>query len=88
MGIKTHPKGVIIEVRVRTNSAGFSLLERDDSLIIEVTSPPQEGKANAEIIKKLKKLTGHDVEIVKGMKSKNKLILIRGATKEEIEKLI
>jgi len=88
MGIKTHPKGVIIDVRVKTNSPRFSLTQKDDDLILEVTSSPQEGKANTEIVKSLKKLTERDVEILKGLKSKNKLILIIGAKEEDIEKLL
>jgi uncharacterized protein (TIGR00251 family) len=85
--IRNHPNGIIIEVRVRTNSPRFSLSEKNGEFFIEVTSPPQEGKANTEIVKSLRKLTGHDVEILKGLKSKNKLILIKGARKEDIEKL-
>jgi len=83
MSIKTHPKGVIIDVRVKTNSPRFSF----SSDLIEVRSPPQEGKANTEIIKNLKKLTGKDVEILKGLKSKNKLILIKKASEEEVKRL-
>jgi len=85
--IKTHPKGIVIEVRVRPNSPRFSLSEKDGEIILEVTSPPHDGKANTEIIKNLKKMTGKDVQILKGLKSKTKLILITGAKKEEIAEL-
>jgi uncharacterized protein (TIGR00251 family) len=88
MLMKTHPRGVLIEARVRPNSPRFSLLRKGGELVIEVTSPPQEGKANTEIVKALRKLTGHDVEIVKGHKGRRKLILIVGSTQEEIRKLL
>lgn len=87
MLMKTHPRGVLIEVRVKTNSPKFTLSRSGDEVVIEVTSPPKEGKANTEIVKSLRKLTGHEVEIVKGLKGKKKLILIRDAEPEEMEKL-
>jgi uncharacterized protein (TIGR00251 family) len=87
MIMKTHPDGVLIEARVKPNSPKFSLSRKGDELVIEVTSPPQDGKANTEIVKSLRKLTGHGVEIVKGLKSRKKLILIMGSTPEEMEKL-
>jgi uncharacterized protein (TIGR00251 family) len=88
MLMKPHPRGVLIEVRVRPNSPRFSLSRRGDELVIEVTSPPQEGRANTEIVKSLRKLTGREVEIIKGLKSRKKLILIRGSTPEDIEGIL
>ncbi len=85
--MKSHPQGVLIEVRVKPSSGRFSLSRRGDELVIEVTSPPQEGRANTEIVKALRKLTGHEVEILKGHKGRRKLILIR-ATPEEIGNLL
>jgi len=87
MLMKTHPRGVLIEARVRPNSPKFSLSRKGDELVIGVTGPPQEGKANTEIVKSLRRVTGHEVEIVKGHKGRKKLILIRGAEPEEIERL-
>ncbi len=86
--MKTHSRGVLIEARVRTNSPKFSISRKGDELVIEVTSPPQEGKANTEIVKALKKLTGHEVEIVKGLKSRKKLIMIVGSTPADIERVL
>lgn len=85
--IKQTENGVLIGVRVKPNSKRFALRRKGDQLILEVTSPPKEGKANLEIVKGLKKLFGKDVEIVKGFKSKEKVILVRNTNKEEIEDL-
>ena len=82
--MKQTGEGVLIEVRVKTNAKSFALYEKDGKLILEVTSPPQEGKANLEIVKGLKKLFGRDVEILRGFKGRDKTILIRGARLEEI----
>jgi uncharacterized protein (TIGR00251 family) len=83
--IKQTENGVLIEVRIKPNSKRFALSEKNGQPILEVTSPPREGKANLEIVKGLKRLFGKDVEIVKGSKSREKLILVKNADKEEIE---
>lgn len=86
MGIERHKDGVLLSVRVKPSSRRFGFSEKDGTLILEVTSPPVEGKANTEIVKTLKKLLGHDVEIASGLKGKDKRILIRGATPDEVKK--
>ncbi len=43
---------------------------------LRVKSPAREGKANKEIIRGMEKLFGTRVEIVKGMKSSNKVLKI------------
>jgi len=83
--IRETADGVLMEVRVKPSSRRFALSRKDGQLVLEVTSPPQEGKANMEIVKGLRKLLGKDVEIVSGLKSKSKMILVRNAGKEEIE---
>ncbi len=83
--LKQTKNGVLIEVRVKPNSKRFALLRKGEKLILEVTSPPREGEANLEIIKGLKRMFGRNVEIVKGPKSRNKVILVSGAALQEIE---
>lgn len=85
--IKQTENGVLIGVRVKPNSKRFALSRKGDQLILEVVSPPKEGKANLEIVRGLKRIFGKDVEIVKGLKSKEKVILVRNTNKEEIEGL-
>ena len=76
LDMKEHKKGVQITVKVRTGSDMF-FLHPDGRL--ELKSLPQKGKANTEIIKGLSKLFGCDVKIIKGIKSKEKIILLIGA---------
>ena len=66
----------IIKIRVKTNSKTFKITDIGDYLLVEVTSPAKDNKANIEIVKGLKKHFGKDVEIVKGFKSKEKIIKI------------
>ncbi|NIO22895.1 MAG: YggU family protein [Candidatus Aenigmarchaeota archaeon] len=83
--IRQTEKGVLLEVRVKPNSKRFALIRKGDQLILEVTSPPREGRANLEIVRELKRRLGKDVEIVKGFKSREKVILVKNAKKEDLE---
>ena len=73
--------GVLITVRVKTNSPCFALHE-DGTL--EVKSRPERGKANREIIMGLGKLFGCEAKIVLGLRSKSKMILLRGLNTERL----
>ncbi|NOX71725.1 MAG: YggU family protein [Candidatus Micrarchaeota archaeon] len=88
MKIKKTLSGIIIEVRIKTGCPSFSIKDGEDAFLVEVSSPPVEGKANREIIKELKKLLRADsVEIISGLKSKKKTILMRGNVDEIYEKI-
>ncbi len=47
----------------------------ENKLKVKIQSPPKDGKANAELIKFFKK-NGIKIEIVKGLKSRDKIIRI------------
>lgn len=83
--IKQTENGILIEVKVKPNSKRFALTRKNEQLVLEVTSPPKEGKANLDIVKGLKRMLGRDVKIVKGLKSKEKVIFVKSATSEEVE---
>lgn len=63
---------MIIRVNVKTGQKKF-YVEKGDVWNISVKSPPERGMANAEIIRELSKLY-EDTRILKGIKSKKKLI--------------
>ncbi|MBN2101604.1 MAG: YggU family protein [Candidatus Aenigmarchaeota archaeon] len=79
--------GILIEARIKTNCNSFSIKKDKEKFLIEVSSSPVEGKANKEIIKGMRKLFKTDIEIVRGLKSKDKIILIKGSL-DEIERII
>jgi uncharacterized protein (TIGR00251 family) len=85
--IKQTENGVIIGARIKPNSKRFALTRKNGRIIIEVISPPHEGKANVEVVKELKRMFKREVEIMKGLRSKDKVILVRGAEMSEIETL-
>lgn len=86
--MKQAGNDVILEARVKPNSGRFGIKKKGEHLIIEVVSPPREGKANAEIIKELGRITGKEIRIIRGFRSRDKVILVKGAELEEIGKLI
>ncbi len=67
---------MIIQAKVKTNQPEFSIIKKSEQeWSISVKSSPEQNKANMEIIKNLKK-TYKTVKILKGVKSKNKQILM------------
>jgi len=82
---RTTPEGLLINVKVKTNAKRFWL--RQDG-VLEVKASPEHGKANAEIVKKLKKLLGCEVRILMGLTSKNKMILLKGMDTERLNRLL
>ena len=73
--------GIIIKVMVKPNSPKFSIHSNNK---LEVKSPPERGRANREIINNLRRITGCDIEIISGLTSKRKTILIKGISKERL----
>lgn len=74
-------------IRTGKNKFGLSFDKENDLLFIEVTERPDKGKANKEIIKELKKFFRTDIELVSGLKSKEKVIRINLAKQEVLNLL-
>ena len=79
------PEGLLVNVKVKPNSGRFKLHEDG---MLEVKSPPIEGKANAEIMKKLKKMLGCEIKIVYGHSSREKMLLLMGMDAERLNKTL
>ena len=75
----------MINVCVKPNSDTFRVYMKNEKIIAELTSPPEQNKANAELIKHLKKIFEKNVKILRGFKSKDKVILIEGLSDEEVK---
>ncbi len=71
---------MLIQVKVKPNSKVRKIVQIEkDNYIVHVNAPATEGKANLELIKLLSKEFGvakSKVELVKGLKSNNKLVEI------------
>ncbi len=75
--VKVHPKARRDSVQVIEGG----------SLKIDVTAPPEGGKANDAVIALLAKALGvakGDVEIVRGRRSRDKLVRVHGLTEDEL----
>lgn len=68
-----------LQVHIIPNSSKNEIIGWDDEkkeLKLRINAPPEKNKANKELIKFLKKELKCQVEIIKGLKSRNKIILI------------
>lgn len=88
-----NEKGAFLKVtaRPRSKSRDFVFGLDDESLIVNLTSPAREGKANTELLKRLSKLlgvSGGSLSLVSGHKSKEKTVFIERATAEQIMKTL
>ncbi len=73
---------MIAEVSVVPNSRKFSISIKDGRLRIRLSSPPQNNKANIELIRELERATGRGVRILSGASSKRKRLEI-GMSEDE-----
>lgn len=76
-----------LEIRVVPNAKRFSVLLKDGITKIYVAAKAENNEANAELVKKLSKALGAGVSIVKGLKSRNKVLEIKGEKDEILEKI-
>jgi uncharacterized protein len=88
MNIKETKDGTIITVFVKPNSARFQVEVDGDEIVIHCTQEPVKGKVNKELIKELSKLFHAKVELVSGLTSKQKQLLICDIEKAKVEQLL
>ena len=88
MNVTETKDGAIITVFVKPNSPKFSVEVDGDEIVVRCTEEPVKGKVNKELIKELTKLFHAKVELVSGLTSKQKQLLIRGIEKAEAERLL
>jgi len=75
-----------VKVTPRAKSFAFELLP-DGSLKVYAKQKPEMGRVNAEIVREMSSILGCNVRIVKGTKSRNKVIKVEGDEKEILRKL-
>ncbi len=67
---------MIIKVKVKPRSGKKEIVENDGRYIVYLKSTPEEGKANVELVKLLKKHFNKPVKIKSGLTSRNKIVEI------------
>ena len=83
--------GVILHIRVKPRAGRTCIkgISQDGRfLLVDVKAPPVRGQANKELEKFLRKLFAKEAIIVSGFQAREKYVLIRGATVEEVEKVL
>ena len=63
-----------LRIKVIPRASRNRVLIREGEVVVYVTAPPEKGKANKKVLKLLKKLTGANVKMVSGEKSREKII--------------
>jgi uncharacterized protein (TIGR00251 family) len=90
---KNGRSGSAISVRVisRASINQISEILEDGTIKVKIAAPPVEGKANSTLIKFLAdvfEIPQSNLEIVAGVKGKNKLISIYNLTADEVQEKI
>ncbi len=88
MSIKETKDGTIITIYVKPNSNKFNIEREGDEIVVHATGEPEKGKVNREIIREASNFFGFKVEIVSGKTSRQKMIFLKGATKEQIQSVL
>jgi uncharacterized protein (TIGR00251 family) len=88
MKLTETKNGTIIEVFVKPNQPKFNVKIDGDDIVIFCTEEPVKGKVNKELIKELSRLFHAKIEIISGLTSKQKKLLITGVEKSEAEQLL
>jgi uncharacterized protein (TIGR00251 family) len=87
MKVKETEDGVVLEVFVKPNSQRFDITVDDGEIVVFCTEHPVKGKVNKELVKAFSKLFHAKVELVSGLTSKQKRLLITGVAKNEVEQI-
>ena len=66
----------LLKLKVNPNSKRIELIEKEGKLRLYLKAIPEKGKANQELVKFFKKKYGLKVKIIKGEKSKEKVLKI------------
>jgi len=88
MKVTETKNGTIIEVFVKPNQPKFNIKIDSDEIIVFCTEEPVKGKVNKEIIKELSKLFHTQIEIISGLTSKQKRLLIKKTNTNKVEALL
>lgn len=65
-----------ITLKVKPNSNKNKIIEKGEIWKVNIKSPPQDNKANVELIKFLRKELKKEVRLIRGFKSKEKVVEI------------
>lgn len=85
VSIREVKDGVLLQIFVKPNQPKFRIEVDGGEVVVYATEEPERGKVNKEIIKETGRIFGVTAEIASGSTSKQKALLLRGATKAQVE---
>lgn len=89
IGITEHEEGCVLPVRAQPGARKTGLMGSwNGALKVAVTAPPEDGRANqalVEILSELLEVKRSQVELLKGLTSRDKHFLIRGRKRADLE---
>ena len=80
--------GVVVVVFVKPNSKQFQLKVEGDELVVLCRESPVKGRVNKEFINELSRIFKRRVEIIAGFTSKQKKVLIKGISTDEVNAIL
>ncbi|MBM4401422.1 MAG: hypothetical protein FJ045_05680 [Crenarchaeota archaeon] len=84
MRLAETKEGTVIEVFVKPNQPKFNIKIDGDEIVIFCTEEPVKGRVNKELVKELSRLFHARVEIVSGVISRQKRLLIVSTGKSTV----
>ena len=83
-------RGVFLVIIVRPNAKENEFLHSysENEIVINLSGPAREGKANKELVKRLSKILGissSDIAIAAGHKSRTKTLVLQGISIEKLK---
>ncbi|MEM2098617.1 MAG: DUF167 family protein [Candidatus Bathyarchaeia archaeon] len=88
MKVTEAKNGVVLEIFVKPDQAEFGVKIDSGEIIIFCTEKPVNGRVNKEVVKELSKIFHAKIEIVSGLMSRQKRLLVNGVSKNEVESLL
>lgn len=82
--------GIVITLKISPNASKNEIIKSEEGLKVKITAQPIDGKANKALIEYLSKqlkIPKSSIEILKGETSKEKTVLIKPRTLEDIDKI-
>jgi uncharacterized protein (TIGR00251 family) len=86
--VVTHEGGVrfAVQAKPRARKSGVAGV-REEALVVQLTAPPVDGAANAELVEMLAEALSvprRDVVLVRGETARSKLVEVRGLAADEV----
>lgn len=88
MRLTETKNGTVIEVFVKPNQPKFNVKIDSDEIIVFCTEEPVKGKVNKEVVRELSRFFHAEIEMVSGLTSKQKRLLIKNMSKSNVESLL